>query len=334
MGEIVFNTAMGAYQDILTNPSYYGQIVNFTNPHLGNCGINQNQMVSHPVKLTALLAREYLENFSHPEGTCSLQDFLIQEQIPALFDLDTRKLARKIRNHKTLKGILSFNPSLSVEDLVHKIKNHSFTLQEADLKFVSTQEKKVFKAQNKQKFKVAVYDYGMKPSFIENLTLRECELTLFPYNTPSAELLNPEFHGIFLSNGPGNPENFTQSIKNIQNLIGKKPLFGVGLGHQLLNLALGAKTYLLSDGHRGANQPIKDLRFQKSFIATENHGYGVETKTLPSFITITHLNLNDNSIEGIEYQEKKCFSVQFYPENYLDLKENHPLNQFIKWMEH
>lgn len=333
-GEVVFNTSMCGYQEILTDPSYKYQIVNMTYPHMGNYGVNEEDLESEKVQVTAFLVREYLEHYSNFRATASLKDYLVKHGIPGLYGLDTRKLTRKLRTQGALMGIISFDPSLSDAELVSRVKSAPSMAGMELVKDVTGTEKKVFASEGKAKFRVAAYDYGIKQNILRNLTRRGCEVTLYPASTPAQTLLDQNPDGVFLSNGPGDPAAVTYAIENVKKILGKKPLFGICLGHQITGLALGAKTYKLKFGHRGGNQPVKDLRNERILITAENHGFAIDPATLPKGVSVTHQNLNDGTLEGIENREQKFFSVQFHPESAPGPHDAAYLfDQFISWME-
>ncbi|HCL56553.1 MAG TPA: carbamoyl phosphate synthase small subunit [Spirochaetia bacterium] len=315
IGEVVFNTSMMGYQEILTDPSYKYQIVNMTYPLIGNYGVNTTDVESEKIQVAGFLAREYTDNYSNFRADSSLRDYLVKNKIPALQGLDTRKLTRKLRNQGAMMGIISFDERKTNEELLASLKSKP-SMNGMDLvKNVTSAKTEVFEPVAPLKFQVAAYDYGIKKNILRNLTQRGCRVTLFPAETPSEKILETNPDGIFLSNGPGDPAAVTYAIENIKKLIGKKPIFGICLGHQITGLALGAKTYKLKFGHRGGNQPVKDLKSGKILITAENHGFAIDEKTLPKGVTPTHRNLNDQTLEGIEWNEKNLFSVQFHPES-------------------
>lgn len=315
VGEVVFNTSMMGYQEILTDPSYKYQIVTMTYPLIGNYGVNEEDVESSKPQVAGFLVREYQDFYSNFRANCSLGEYLRKHNIPALSGLDTRKLTRKLRTEGNKMGIISFDNKKTNEELVSLVKKYP-SMQGADLvKDVTTEKIKEIEAEEEERFLVAAYDFGIKNNILRNLRKRGCKIKLFPASTPAEVLLEYNPDGIFLSNGPGDPAAVSYAIENIKKLIGKKPMFGICLGHQLLGLAIGAKTYKLKFGHRGGNQPVKDLITEKILITAENHGFAIVPDTLPSGVKKTHINLNDNTLEGIAWEEKKCFSVQFHPES-------------------
>lgn len=308
VGEVVFNTGMTGYQEILTDPSYYGQIVVMTYPLIGNYGVNDEDMESFSPKVKGFIVREIYENYSNWRGTETLNEYLSKNKIVGLKDLDTRALTKFLRDKGTMAGkivIGEINEDTCQEE-IKKFDNHRAvdkvtTPYPYSLKPVLP--------------KVAVLDYGIKKNILDSLIKRNIELTVYPATTPAEKILEDNPDGIFLSNGPGDPAELTEIIQNVKDLIGKKPIFGICLGHQLISLALGGRTTRLKYGHRGTNHPVKDLLKDRVYITSQNHGYVVEENSLDKEdIEITHVNLNDGSIEGIRHKSLPLFSVQFHPE--------------------
>ncbi len=308
IGEVVFNTGMTGYQEILTDPSYYGQIVVMTYPLIGNYGVNDDDMESFSPKVKGFIVREIYENFSNWRGTETLNDYLLNNKIVGLKGVDTRALTKYLRDKGTMAGKIiagDMNAGSSLEE-IRKFDNHR-AVDKVTTKY-SYSLKPVLP-------KVAVLDFGIKKNILDSLIKRNIEVTVYPANTSTQEILSDNPNGIFLSNGPGDPAELTEIIENIKTLIGRKPMFGICLGHQLISLALGGKTTRLKYGHRGTNHPVKDLNHDRVYITSQNHGYVVEEDSLnKEEIEITHINLNDGSIEGIRHKELPLFSVQFHPE--------------------
>lgn len=307
VGEVVFNTGMTGYQEVLTDPSYYGQIVTMTYPLIGNYGINLEDIESNSPKVRGFIVREksnYPNNF---RCELELDTYLDSNKILGLEGIDTRALTKVLRNSGTMKGIIVLeNSSYSEDDIDAKLA--SFSNKDA-VRTVST--KKIYNIKNKGK-KVAVIDYGVKSNILRNFIKRGCDLTVFPCDAKAEEILaiNPDL--IFLSNGPGDPMDMADSIKEIKILVEHKPVVGICLGHQLLAIAFGGETGKLKFGHRGCNHPVKNLLLDRVHITSQNHGYYV-TK-LPEHFEVTHISMNDDTIEGMRCKTKPVFSVQFHPE--------------------
>ena len=305
VGEVVFTTGMTGYQEVLTDPSYYGQIVTMTYPLIGNYGINFEDMESKGPKVKGFIVREncsYPNNFRCEMG---LEDFLKQNKIIGLEGIDTRALTKVLRNHGTMKGIISLEAKSidAVKEKVEAYSNHDAVKQ------VTTKEKYVIEGPGKH---VAIMDFGIKENIIRHFKKRGCKLTVFPMDAKAEDILavNPDL--VFLSNGPGDPEDLTEVIENVKKIVGVKPIVGICLGHQLIALTLGGKTSKLKFGHRGCNHPVKDLEENRVHITSQNHGYVVSE--LPQDVVATHININDETVEGMKHTKLPIFSVQFHPE--------------------
>lgn len=305
VGEVVFTTGMTGYQEVLTDPSYYGQIVTMTYPLIGNYGVNLEDVESNSPKVRGFIVREKCSFPSNFRCEMNLDDYLKQNKIVGLEGIDTRALTKVLRNNGTMKGIIVVN-EIGEQDINDRIEAYS---NKGAVKNVTTD--KVYTIEGKGKH-VAVMDFGIKTNILRCFKKRGCKLTVFPANTKAEDILaiNPDL--VFLSNGPGDPQDVPESIENIKKLIGKKPIVGICLGHQLLTLALGGTTTKLKFGHRGCNHPVKDLETNKVTITSQNHGYVVET--LPEEVVATHININDGTIEGMKHKTLPIFSVQFHPE--------------------
>lgn len=302
IGEVVFNTGMTGYQEILTDPSYYGQMVTMTYPLIGNYGINLEDMESRGPKVKALIIREKCQVPSNWRCEMTLDGYLEQHRIIGLEGIDTRRLTKILRKSGTMKGIISLTGNYDIDKIL------DFDNSDAVSK-VTTKEIYTIEGDGKH---VAILDFGIKRNIIRSLQQRNCKLTVFPaYSSPDEILkINPSL--ILLSNGPGDPKDLSEVIQNIKGLIGKRPIVGICLGHQLLALSLGGKTEKMIFGHRGSNHPVKDLETEKVSITSQNHGYVVSE--LPKNMIQTHVNLNDKSIEGMKHEFLKIFSVQYHPE--------------------
>lgn len=305
VGEVVFNTGMTGYQEILTDPSYYGQIVTMTYPLIGNYGINLEDMESKSPKVKGFIVREKCSASSNFRSELELEDYLKQSKVIGLEGIDTRALTKILRNNGTMKGIITLE-DVSHEEVKNKIE--AFSNREAVQK-VTVKEKYVVEGSGKH---VAIMDFGIKQNIVRSFLNRKCKVTVFPADTKAEDVLSVNPDLIFLSNGPGDPEDLTDVIENIKKLIGKKPIVGICLGHQLLALSLGGKTAKLKFGHRGCNHPVKDLEANRVHITSQNHGYYVNI--LPENMKVTHVSVNDETIEGMKHNNLPIFSVQFHPE--------------------
>lgn len=324
VGEIVFNTSMSGYQEVLTDPSYTGQLVTMTYPLIGNYGVNEEDMESSGVHPRAFLMREYNTMPSNFRSTATLADFLKKYGILGVEGIDTRMLTRIIRNKGALRAIISTEdhdpaslarrakewPGLVGRDMVARVSCEAPYGWQDNQPVPGT----TFPGAGSQPYKVVAYDFGIKYNQLRLLAGRGCSVLVVPATTPAAEVLALDPDGIFLSNGPGDPAGVEGVIDNIRELLGKKPVFGICLGHQMLGLAYGGSTYKLKFGHRGGNQPVKDLTTGKVEITSQNHGFCVKPESLPPEVEVTHINLNDGSLEGMRHTDYPAFSVQYHPE--------------------
>ena len=330
-GEVCFNTGMTGYQEILTDPSYCSQIVTMTSPHIGNYGINEEDIESDKIQVSGFVVKEESLIASNWRSKVSLNDYLKNNKIVGIQDIDTRALTRHIRDHGAMNGIISAIDS-DVDSLSNKLKKAP-SMNGLDLAKVVT-TKRVYKWSEKGKYKVAAIDYGIKRNILNMLADKECSVTVFPAETTAKQILDFNPDGVFLSNGPGDPGAVTYGIKMVKDLLGSKPIFGICLGHQILSLALGAKTFKLKFGHRGINHPVKNLNTSVVEITSQNHGFAVDLQSLPKNVTPTHINLNDSTNEGIECKDLKAFSVQHHPESSPGPHDSRYLfDKFIKLMK-
>lgn len=326
VGEVVFNTAMTGYQEILTDPSYAKQMVTLTYPHIGNTGINKEDVESQSVFAAGLIIRNLPLLHSNFRSEESLADYLIRHQTVAIADIDTRRLTRILRNTGAQAGCImtgqDANPekaqkmaqafgSMAGKDLAQEVTcTQSYTWTEGQWHLGEG-----FRQPETQPYHVVAYDFGVKTNILRMLAQRGCRLTVVPAKTPAAEVLAMNPDGIFLSNGPGDPEPCDYAIIAVKELLAsKKPLFGICLGHQLLGLALGGKTRKMAFGHHGANHPVQDLNNHQVAITSQNHGFEVDAETLPANVRITHRSLFDGSLQGIELTDQAAFSFQGHPE--------------------
>lgn len=311
VGEVVFNTGMTGYQELITDPSYFGQMVVMTYPLIGNYGINKDDIESDKPKIKGLIVSEKCDNPSNFRSSHSLEEYLEKHDIPGIEGIDIRELTRILRNNGTMKGSIVIGGSL--KDMDEAKKTITSFQNIGCVQRVTTE--RIYQVEVPEaKYNVAVVDYGIKTNIIRSLTKRNCRLTVFPAHTKAEEILKINPHGVFLSNGPGDPKELTEAIGEIKKLIGTKPILGICLGHQLLWLALGGDTNRLVYGHRGCNHPVKDFIKDRVYITSQNHGYVASDSCCPEDIEITHRSMNDNSIEGMRHKRWPILSVQFHPE--------------------
>ena len=325
-GEVVFNTSITGYQEILTDPSYRGQIVTMTYPMIGNVGVNEDDLESGFPRVAGFIVRECSRLHSNFRSSGSLPEYLKKHGIVAVSGIDTRSIVRKIRSTGALKGIIStrdsnhaslvnkakLSPGLVGRDLVREVTPKEASQWGVPLHNMAITGSESI-ALNSQPHVVCL-DYGMKWNIPRHLAQRGNKVTILPGTSTAEEVLATKPDGIFLSNGPGDPEPLTYAIQTIKNVLGKKPVFGICLGHQLLSLAGGAKTFKLKFGHRGANQPVLNCKTGQVEITSQNHGFAVKEESLPACFEITHRNLNDNTIAGVRHKNVEAFSVQYHPE--------------------
>ncbi|MFZ4774234.1 MAG: glutamine-hydrolyzing carbamoyl-phosphate synthase small subunit [Terrimicrobiaceae bacterium] len=340
-GEICFNTSMSGYQEILTDPSYRGQIVAMTYPEIGNYGVNELDIESTAPHIRGFVIEELSPVTSSWRATGTLHDYLEKRGIPGIQGIDTRALTRHLRTRGAMRACLTTEIQDESEairiarevpyagvDFVREVTPESsyrwdpeqaasrewtvrkLTHEPADL----DDEGNAFAPLSPMIHKLVALDFGMKKNILRSLRQNGFDVTVLPATSTAEEVLASGADGIFLSNGPGDPEALTYAHETVRNLIGKKPIFGICLGHQVLALALGGKTFKLKFGHRGANQPVKDLRSGKIAITSQNHGYAVDPASLPSDVEVTHLNLNDGTVAGLRHKTRRAFSVQYHPE--------------------
>ena len=326
IGELVFTTGMCGYIETLTDPSYGGQIVMQTFPLIGNYGIIPEDFEGEPA-LFGYAVREYCEKPSNFRCEKTLDEYLKEKNIPGIYGIDTRALTVKIRE----TGVINAGIFDAVPDSLDEIIN--YRVREDIVSVLSTDTAKE-KTPETEKKHVVLMDFGAKKNIGDELVKRGCRVTCVPSDTSAEEILAMDPDGIMLSNGPGDPADNTGVIREIAELLGKKAVFGICLGHQMTALAAGAKTYKLKYGHRGANQPVRDLVSGRTYITTQNHGYAVDNDTLPACAKIRYINANDGTCEGIDYPELKCFTVQFHPEACAGPKDTGFLfDRFIQMME-
>ncbi|MBW2411203.1 MAG: glutamine-hydrolyzing carbamoyl-phosphate synthase small subunit [Deltaproteobacteria bacterium] len=321
IGEVVFNTAMTGYQEILTDPSYHFQLVVMTYPQIGNYGVNPKDFESRRIYAAGFIIREYSPIVSHWQANKSLDDYLKNYGVVGISEVDTRALTRHLRDQGAQMGLITTSEE-PLEILVARLRGSPRLVGRDIASEVTTATyyqwplEEELSPKQEPSFKVAVYDFGVKYSILRALYLHGCELRVFPARTPPETVLEWDPDGIFLSNGPGDPEPLTYAVDTVRYLLGKKPIFGICLGHQILGLALGGKTTKLKFGHHGANHPVICLPTGAVEITSQNHGFIVAADSLPhAHVEITHINLNDETLEGFRHKSLPAFSVQYHPES-------------------
>ena len=352
-GEVVFNTSLTGYQEIFTDPSYAGQIVVLTNPHIGNYGTTPSDAEATRPYIEGLVTREFSPISSNWRATEVADEYLERSGVPVIADVDTRAIVRHLRTHGVMRGVIASGDDLNADELVAKARSIR-KMDGTDLASVVT-TKAVYHwdaneprnltgdtllpgedklVDEQQKLHVVAYDFGIKQNILRMLTRENCRVTVVPATTPAEEVLAMNPDGVFFSNGPGDPEPLEYAIETVQKLKGKKPLFGICLGHQVFGLALGGKTYKLKFGHHGGNHPILNHRTGKVEITAQNHNFNVDPDTLPADVERTHTNLNDNTLAGLAHKTYPMFSVQYHPEASPGPHDSHYLfRDFRKMME-
>ncbi|NNJ10663.1 glutamine-hydrolyzing carbamoyl-phosphate synthase small subunit [Chloroflexales bacterium ZM16-3] len=326
IGEVVFHTGMTGYQEILTDPSYCGQLVTMTAPHIGNTGVNEFDPESIRPQVAGFIVRSYSEDYSSWRSRGSLAQLLREHNIVAISDVDTRALTRHIRTAGAMRGVISTTgeavellrakasaaPSMEGLDLTRAVScEEPYGWAEGSAPFSPTY---TYDTVEEPRYHVVAYDFGLKRTILRRLVDHGCRVTVVPGHTSAAETLALKPDGVFYSNGPGDPAATAYAVETLRGLLGKTPVFGICLGHQLMGLALGGSTYKLPFGHHGANHPVRHIPSGKVEITSQNHGFAVDPASLPAEVEITHINLNDQTVEGLRHAGLGCFSVQYHPE--------------------
>jgi carbamoyl-phosphate synthase small subunit len=329
-GEVVFNTSMTGYQEVLTDPSYAGQIVTMTCPEIGNYGVSPDDVESRAPQVAGFIVREESPVASNWRAAGTLRDYLVANAIVAIADIDTRALTRKLRSGGVMRGVIATGGALDPKALVDRA-NAIPSMEGSDLVRGVTSEKPfdwpqedpdefgvppaISARRAKRRLKIAAYDFGMKWNILRRLSAHGCDVRVYPASAPAAEVLATQPDGVFLSNGPGDPAPLTYAIDNAKALVESNvPVFGICLGHQILGLAMGGKTFKLKFGHRGTNHPVKKLESGKVEITSQNHGFAVDPTSLPGDVEVTHVNLYDGTVEGLRHRTRPVFCVQYHPE--------------------
>ena len=328
-GEVVFNTSMSGYQEVLTDPSYSGQIVTMTCPEIGNYGVSPNDVESRAPQVAGFIIRDESPVASNWRAESTLREYLVANRIVAISDIDTRALTRQLRSGGVMRGVIAtgdaLDPAALVEranavprmegsDLVRSVTSpNPFDWPAEDPGEIAVTPRR--RANQNRRFAIAAYDFGMKWNILRRLSAHGCDVRVYPATAPASDLLATDPDGVFLSNGPGDPAPLTYAIENAKTLVESDvPVFGICLGHQVLGLAMGGRTFKLKFGHRGANHPVKKLETGRIEITSQNHGFAVDPKSLPDDVEVTHLNLYDGTVEGLRHRTHPVFCVQYHPE--------------------
>ena len=336
-GEVVFNTSMTGYQEVLTDPSYAGQLVTLTYPLVGNYGINQGDFESGRIQVSGMIVREHCDLPSHALSERTLHEFLLSQGIPGLSGVDTRAITRRLRSRGVMMGIITreqpdralerFSEMIRYDDLdyvgaVSTDRSYSWDKPDSD------------GAGAPAKYRVLVTDCGLKYNILRLLRRRGCEVTVVPAATPVEDMLAMDPSGVLLSPGPGDPQLLNYLVSNVAKLLGRVPIMGICLGHQIVARALGADTYKLKFGHRGSNHPVKDVSTGRVYITAQNHGYAVSGSSLPTGLEVSHVNLNDDTVEGLKHRDLPVFTIQYHSEASPGPMDNvYLFDRFLQMME-
>ena len=338
VGEVVFNTTMTGYQEVLTDPSYAGQLVTLTYPLVGNYGINRVDFESRRIQVSGLIVREHCETPSHGASDRTIHQFLESQGIPGISGVDTRAITRRLRSQGVMMGVIAPDPDSAQASL-----KSSPSYGELDhVRTVSTPEGYAWgdagilpQPQNspERPFRVLVTDFGLKYNILRELNRRGCDVQVVPADTPAEELLSRKPSGVLLSPGPGDPQLLDYVVGNARKILGRTPVMGICLGHQVVARALGAETFKLKFGHRGGNHPVRDLSTGRVYITAQNHGYAVRADSLPNGLEVSHMNLNDDTVEGLTHRELPVFTIQYHSEASPGPRDNNYLfDRFLRMM--
>ena len=314
-GEVCFNTGMTGYQEIFTDPSYYGQLMVTTNAHIGNYGTYSEEVESEDIKIAGLICKNFSYNYSRDKADLSLEEFLKKNNLLAISDVDTRALVAYIRDNGAMNAVIS--TKIDDLDALKKELADKPSMKGLELASKVSTKEPYFIGNENATYKIAALDIGIKKNILRNLASRDCYIKVFPYNSTYEQMNEWNPNGYFLSNGPGDPEPLSEAIEVAKNILkNDKPLFGICLGHQVIALANGVSTYKMHNGHRGINHPVKNLVTGKGEVTSQNHGFAVNKEELEvnENLEITHLHLNDDTVAGLRMKNKNCFSVQYHPE--------------------
>ena len=314
-GEVCFNTGMTGYQEIFTDPSYFGQIMVATNPHIGNYGVNENEVESDSIKISGLVCKNFSFHYSREDASESLEDYFKKQNLICISDVDTRALVSYIRDHGAMNAVICTDGK-SIEDLKIQLAKVP-DMKGLELASKVSTKQPYFFGNETAKYKISALDLGIKMNILRNLAKRDCYIKVFPYDATFKDLAEFNPDGYFLSNGPGDPDPLFGAIQVAKDILeNNKPLFGICLGHQVIALANGIPTYKMFNGHRGINHPVKNIITGKGEITSQNHGFAVNKEALEKHpeMEITHLHLNDETVAGMRMKSKNCFSVQYHPE--------------------